>query len=125
MRKIIVVILLISLLFILTGCLDESVEKYELVSINHMENIQGSGMGLFFIWSVQVGEELNYWCYLKDKNGGISLNQIEYWKITFYEDLEEEEIPYAESDGYVYKIHIPKNSIKKKIDVDINSRENQ
>lgn len=106
-------------MLLLTGC-SEGEKRYELVSINHMENINVEGSGIFFLWSVGVEKELNYWCYLKDSIGGIQLKEIPYARITFYEDIEKDESPYATTVyGSFYDIHIPKGSIKKKIDVDI------
>lgn len=99
----------------------ENVERIELASIDVTSNIEGR----FYLGSGRINEKEYYAAYKILTDGGKKLYKMDATITTIYENLEENEIAYAEEirDGFGYleeiKLYIPKNTIKQEYDFSI------
>jgi len=126
MKKLMILILIIILSTQLLGCESPTENRYDLIALENNSNIGASAGGIFFIWSATIKEEIYYYAYVRDSTGATSLIKLPYKNIFFYEDVNIEK-PYAVSicnetklaDIYDWKFHIPPNSIKQNIDIDL------
>lgn len=125
MKKIILSLLIISLLFPLSGCKGH-IEKYELVSLSNNIQINGS----FFLGSGSIKGEPVFYYYAKNNNGAIKLSYVYSCKALIYEDLKENELPYVNllfGFGERYnsitkrEFHVPKNSVISTFNLDVSN----
>lgn len=99
----------------------ESVDRIELASIDVTSNIEGR----FYLGSGRINEKEYYAAYKILTDGGKKLYKMDASVTTIYENLEENEMAYAEEirDGFGYlkeiKLYIPKNTIKQEYDFSI------
>lgn len=73
----------------------------------------------FFIFSGSINTDY-YYLFYGQNNDEIRLIKLLHDKVSIYEDIEAGEVPYyKQMSHYYWEIHIPKNSITHKIDVNL------
>jgi hypothetical protein len=125
MKGYIVLIILILIISLLSGCKEKEIESYqfELVALNNNNNIYGS----FFLGSGSIKEEQYFFAYVKYDDGGIKLWKCEAYTTWIYEDIINNQTPYIiYTESYSrgvnfyserHEFHIPKGSILQKFNL--------
>ncbi len=129
MKKILILTIVILITFTLFGSSSEDVEpiKYELISVA-TDSVESSSASGFLVWfSYNDENKPIYNFYIKDEDGAIYLKYTSVYRVAIYEDLKDEELPYATitdiqyaGSTYGVKFHVKPNSIQRYVDVDYN-----
>ena len=123
-KVIVVGLAIIAAMLILCGCSGtyKFEDRYDLVQISLNNQTEGRLSGIFLLVTGEIRDESKFTFYLKRKDGGIKLKNIDYWNATIFEDSETPYVDYYYNNvtGQVlWEFHVPKNSIYNKIDLDI------
>lgn len=115
------VLILIFILFLpdkkMSSRVDSTIETIQLCSINTDSDIKGD----FILGCGSVKNKEVYVAYQLLEDGGKKYITMDRSNTIIYEDLNSDEMPYAEilSDSKEIKLHVPEGTIMKNIDINL------